>query len=167
MRCPGCYHDNIPGADLCDSCGFDLAGLDVRAWGAQPRDPILTQPLSSLPLKEPLMLPPEASVAEAINLMNERREGCVFAIEGNAKPVGVFTERDVALRVVSRSRDPEKTALSDVMTPQPFVLHRDDALAFALHRMGVDGYRHIPIVEKGSMVGFLSMRTLLGVFARA
>lgn len=166
MRCPSCDHDNIPGDDLCADCGLDLAGLDVQAWGVTPQDPLLTMPLAELPLKEPLILGPEASVTEAIRLMKERHEGCVFILE-EERLLGVFSERDVCTRVATPGRDPEKTRLDEVMTPSPLALEKTDALAWALHRMGVDGYRHIPVLEEKRLVGFLSMRTVLKVLAEA
>ena len=115
MRCPACDHENIPGEDLCAECGMDLAGLDVQAWGVDPKDPLLATPLAELPLKKPLVLGADSTVAEAVSLMCERREGCVF-IENEAELIGVFTERDVAVRVASRGRDPQQTRLKEVMT---------------------------------------------------
>ncbi len=43
MRCPTCAEDNLPGEDLCQNCGMDLAGLDVTAWGLDPGDPVLAK----------------------------------------------------------------------------------------------------------------------------
>lgn len=166
MRCPACDHDNIPGDDLCAGCGLDLVGLDVQSWGVAPQDPFLTMPLAELPLKDPLILGPEASVTEAIHLMKEHHEGCVFVLE-DERLVGVFSERDVCTRVAAPGRDPEKTGLNEVMTPSPLALQKTDALAWALHRMGVDGYRHIPVLEENKLIGFLSMRTVLKVLAEA
>ena len=48
MRCPACEYDNIPGADLCEECGLDLAGLDVTAWGVDPEDPQLAVTLDTI-----------------------------------------------------------------------------------------------------------------------
>ena len=160
MRCPGCDHDNLPGADLCDDCGLDLAGLDVQAWGVNPDDPVLVTPLSDLPLKDPLVLEPGDSVLQAIDLMRERHAGCVFVVDGDAL-VGVMTERDVTVRVAAKGRDPAGTRLADVMTADPVALQRDDVLAWALHRMGVEGYRHLPVLDGRRLAGFLSSRTVL------
>ena len=131
MLCPDCAHDNIPGTDLCENCGLDLAGLDVRAWGVSPGDPLLSRKLSDLSLKEPLVLGPQATVAEAIELMAEHHEGCVFVVDEHQKLVGVVTERDVALRVAARGRHPQKLPLHEVMTPRPTKLRGSDRLAFA------------------------------------
>lgn len=165
MICPACRHDNIQGEDLCAECGMDLAGLDVQAWGVSPDDPLLARTLGELPLKKPLLLPLESTVAEAVKLMQDRHEGCVFVLAKGRRLAGVFTERDVALRVVSRGRDPQAVPLAEVMTRDPFSLQKDDSLAFALHRMGVDGFRHIPVLVKGRVMGFLSIRTVLRVLA--
>ena len=161
MRCPACDHENIPGEDLCAECGMDLAGLDVQVWGVDPKDPLLATPLADLPLKKPLILDPGSSVSAAVDLMRERREGCVFIVEEGAGLIGVFTERDVAVRVASRGRDPEKTPLLEVMTRSPLALQSDDPISFALHRMGIDGFRHLPVLDGERLHGFLSSRTVL------
>ena len=167
MLCPDCAYDNIPGNDLCDKCGLDLAGLDVKAWGLSSEDPMLSMPLSALPLKEPITLEADATVSKAIELLTERREGCVIVREGDDPVAGIFTERDATARVFARQRDPRELKLSDVMTRNPYTLQKDDALAFALHRMGVDGFRHLPVLDEGRVIGFLSMRTVLGALAQA
>ncbi len=167
MRCPACDHDNIPGEDLCENCGLDLAGLDVKAWGVDPEDPLLAAPLASLPLKEPLVLPPSATVTKAIDLMKHRHEGCVFIEDGQGRVLGVLTERDVTVRVAAPGRDPGQACLEEVMTQRPVALQKDDPLAWALHRMGVDGHRHLPVLDDERLIGFLSIRTVLRVFLEA
>jgi len=161
MNCPACDTENTPGDDLCRDCGLDLAGLDATAWGVSPEDPVLAVRLSALPLKTPLVLAPDATVTEAIDLMRERGEGCVFVVDDSPSPIGVFTEHDVCVRVAAPGRDPSHTRLRDVMTRNPVALQQDDALAWALHRMGVDGYRHLPVLDGERFAGFLSIRTVL------
>jgi len=167
VRCPTCDADNIPGEDLCQNCGMDLAGLDVEAWGLDPQDPVLVTPLADLPLKDPLLLTRTSTVTDAIELMKERHEGCVLVKDDRGKLAGIFTEHDVAARVAARGRDPVRTRLEEVMTPNPVTLQKDDPLVWALHRMGVDGFRHLPVVEDERPVGFLSVRTVLQVFRDA
>lgn len=161
MICPACQHDNIQGADLCADCGMDLAGLDIRAWGVDPDDPLLEVSLATLGLKEPPVLPPEATVHDAIELLRERHEGCVFIVDADGRLAGVFTERDLTTRVAAPGRNPSRMKLSEAMTPQPVTLETDDPLAWALHRMGVDGYRHLPVLEGERLAGFLSARTVI------
>jgi len=166
MNCPACDHDNIPGQDLCENCGLDLAGLDVEAGGVDADDPLFGITLGEVALKEPLVLSVDATVAEAIDLMKARQEGCVFITDGGAL-AGVLTERDVGARVAVPGRDPARTSVRDVMTPNPVTLSRTDPLAWALHRMGVDGYRHIPVLDNEQLIGFLSSRTVLQILLDA
>ncbi len=166
MHCPACEHDNIPGVDLCDNCGMDLAGLDVTAWGVDPEDPHLARAIGELPLKQPIVRRAGASVADAVDAMREGDEGCVFVLDGKERLQGVFTERDVIARVAAKGRDPGQTRLEEVMTPGPVALRKDDPLAWALHRMGVDGYRHLPVLDGDRLLGFLSVRTILEVLHR-
>jgi len=165
MRCPSCDHDNIAGAELCEHCGLDLAGLDVGAWGIDPDDPLLAAPISSLPVKVPLQLAPTATVSDGIHLMQERGEGCVFVVDDGEGLVGVVTERDLIKRVAAPGRDPAHTRLEEIMTRQPMALRPTDPFAWALHRMGVDGFRHIPLVNEGKLVGFVSVRSVIDALA--
>jgi len=167
MICPACDHDNIAGVDQCDNCGTDLAGLDVPLTGFVEDDPVLNRPVGDLPLKDALVLPLEATVADALALMRERREGCVFVQDGERRLIGVLTERDVCTRVAARGRDPKKTTVERVMTPGPLKLFPDDPLAWALHRMGVEGHRHLPVIDDGKLTGFLSVRGVLQAFLDA
>jgi len=164
VNCPTCDEDNIPGEDLCQNCGMDLAGLDAEAWGLDPEDAVLATTLSDLPLKDPLVLPLSATVTQAIELMKQRHQGCVFITDSGGALCGVMTERDVVARVAAPGRNPERTRLGEVMTPNPVTLQKDDPLAWALHRMGVDGFRHLPILDGEQLVGLLSVRTVLEVF---
>lgn len=160
MRCPQCDHDNLPGDDLCAGCGLDLAGLDAAAWGIDAADPLLAVPLARLTLKTPIVVGEDATVGDAVARMHERHEGCVF-VERESRLVGVLTERDVCARVAVAGRDPWATRVDDVMTKGPVTLHIDDPLAWALHRMGVDGHRHLPVLDGERLVGFLSVRSVL------
>ena len=167
MNCPTCGKDNIPGEDQCQNCGMDLAGLDVGAWGLDPEDTVLATTLGDLPLKDALVLSLSSTVSEAIELMKQQHQGCVFVTDDSGVLSGVLTERDVVARVAAPGRDPERTRLEEVMTPNPVTLQKQDPLAWALHRMGVDGFRHLPILDDGQLVGFLSVRTVLELFRGA
>jgi len=144
---------------------MDLAGLDVKAWGVGTDDPLLNLPLAELPIKEAVTLRPTSTVLEAVALLSERGEGCAFVTSDAGELLGVLTERDVIVRVAGRRRAPNDIRVNEVMTPEPFTLRRHDVVAFALNRMGVDGFRHLPIVEDGKLQGFISARTMLRALA--
>ncbi len=168
MECPSCGEDNIQGEDLCASCGMDLAGLDVRSRELSREDPLLARKIDELPLKKALTVAPTTSVGEAARLMREHHEGCVFVVTEGEGLVGVFTERDLASRVLVRDRSLDETTVAEVMTRDPYTLRGEDRVVFALHRMGVDGYRHLPILDaEGKIIGILTMRTVLAALASA
>jgi len=102
-----------------------------------------------------------ASVAEAIAAMQKERRSCVLVVSGD-KLVGIFTERDVLLKVVGLSIDLKQARVSDYMTRDPVALPAESNVAFALNRMVVEGFRHIPLIDgHGRPVGVVSMRELV------
>jgi CBS domain-containing protein len=102
-----------------------------------------------------------ASVLEAVEVMAERGVGAVGVVE-NGMLRGIFTERDVMLRVVLRGRDPKLTLVRDVMTAPPETVSEDTTEEAALVQMVERHVRHLPIVAKdGRLQAMLSIRNLL------
>jgi CBS domain-containing protein len=98
---------------------------------------------------------------EAVELMAAARVGSVLVVD-NDHLEGIFSERDVMLRVVMEHRDPLKTEVEEVMTsPVHSISQRttgDDALRIMLQ----EHIRHLPVVdEKGRAQGMVGMRNLL------
>ena len=160
MRCLNCGQDNIPGTDLCENCGSDLAGLDLPEAHAGFRGRLMTGQIGDLHLVAPLSVQPNASVAEAIEVMRNAKHGCVL-IQDGAQLVGIFTERDVITRVIRASKDPRATPIAEVMTPRPITLAPSDPPAHAIHLCASRGMRHLPIVDEDVVLGFISVRHLL------
>ena len=124
------------------------------------RGAILATPLSELRLREPILVDASATLVAAVQAMNEHRTGCVL-VERDGKLAGIFTERDVLMKVIFRS-DNRTMLVNDVMTKDPETLHANASIAFALNKMSVGGYRHIPIVDRsGKAVGVVSVRDLV------
>lgn len=123
---------------------------------------ITKRPIRGLPtLKPPICVPPTISVREAVERMNQHRVGCVLVEEGG-RLIGVFTERDVLTKIVELRRDVDATRVKDVMTLDPECLTLDDGIAYALNKMSVGGFRHIPLVdEAGRPVGVVAMRNIV------
>ncbi len=107
-------------------------------------------------------LAPDATVAAAAQIMAERRLGAVMVVKAK-KLVGIFTERDMVLRVVAAGLSPAKTKLGAVMTVNPDTLAPDDFAREALERMATKGYRHLPVVKNGQPVGMVSVRDLYAI----
>jgi CBS domain-containing protein len=118
----------------------------------------IREPLRLLGGRAPLCLPPEASLREAVDIMREHHVGCVLAVEGE-RLAGILTERDLLLKLEGADLS---RPVRDLMTPDPEVLHPDDPIVYALHRMSVGGYRHVPLVDEGGRpVGILSVKDIV------
>lgn len=104
-------------------------------------------------------LPPTASARDAAKIMGVNKVSAVLVAEGE-RLIGIFTERDLTARVVAAGRDPDGTKLSEVMTPRPDTLSPDESPLNALELMRMRHYRHLPVVDKGRIVGMVSIRDL-------
>ena len=104
---------------------------------------------------------PETSVHEAVRLMADERVGAV-AVTREGKLVGIFTERDLMIRVVLEGRDPRATPVGEVMTAHCISAKKDMSMGEALQIMTERHFRHIPVVDENDRVlGLLSIRNLL------
>ena len=164
MICPDCGHDNIAGDDSCAECGQDLRALDIPASREGTLHNLLEAPLKEVGLHPPNLIGPDDPVLKAIKMMQETRHGSVLVVE-KGKLVGIFTERDVLDRLAGENLDLNALHIRTVMTANPQYLTEEDALAYALHRMAVGHYRHIPVVRNNRPVGFVSVRGVLKFLA--
>jgi CBS domain-containing protein len=92
--------------------------------------------------------------------MAARAVGAVLVVEGD-KLLGIFTERDVVFRVVALSLDPDVTRLAEVMTPEPKTIAPEKAFGIAMALMHENGFRHLPVIDKGVPIGVVSSRSAL------
>jgi CBS domain-containing protein len=97
------------------------------------------------------------TVARAARLMERKNVGALLAVD-DGKLVGIFTERDIVFRVVAHGRDVATTRVADVMTRQPHTIGPHERFGLALLIMHDKGFRHLPVVDGGRIVGILSAR---------
>jgi CBS domain-containing protein len=95
----------------------------------------------------PLVVDTVSTLAGTIARMREGSRGCALVIDAG-RLVGIFTERDVLMRVVGRPIDFERTAIRDNMTRDQVTLPSDSSVAFVLNRMLIEGFRHIPLIDE-------------------
>jgi CBS domain-containing protein len=121
---------------------------------------ILGSAIRDLEPRPAVCLGEDAPIRDALALMDEKRIGAVL-VERESRAVGIFTERDVLRRVVLAGVDLARP-LREVMTSDPETLGPDDGIAFALNKMIVGGYRHLPIVDEGGRpLAVLSLREVV------
>lgn len=160
MLCPNCGSENIPGIDLCDSCGSDLAGLDRVESQSSFQGQLTSDRIGDLTMGPALVIESDATVLEAVETLRRFRHGCALVQEGGSLR-GIFTERDLLTRVLRKGLDLAEVTMSEVMTPDPFTLSPADPPAFAIHRMVEQGLRHLPVIDAGELQGFVSVRHVL------
>ena len=103
---------------------------------------------------------PDATVRKVTKQMARRNAGAVLVIDGD-RLVGIFTERDAVFRVMAPGLDAAETRLRDVMTRNPLTIGPDRPFGFALALMHKNGFRHLPVLEKGKLVGLVSARSAM------
>jgi CBS domain-containing protein len=109
---------------------------------------------------DPLVVEVGSTVVAAVDAMNGHHTGCVL-VEKNDNIVGIFTERDVLRKVIFHDGN-RAWKVDAVMTRNPETLPPTASVAYALNKMSVDGYRHIPIVDKeGKAIGVLSVKDIV------
>lgn len=96
------------------------------------------------------------SVLQAVKMMAERRIGAVVVKSGN-RVVGIFTERDVLNRVVAVEKDPKRLLVKEVMSSPVACCQLDTKLVECRSVMAAKKLRHLPVVEKGELVGMISI----------
>ncbi|MBI1955318.1 MAG: CBS domain-containing protein [Acidobacteria bacterium] len=102
----------------------------------------------------------DQSVLEVARRMTEWNVGAVGILDGE-RLVGIFSERDLLNRVVSRGLSPAETRVEQVMTPNPVVVDADSTVEHCIRVMNQAKCRHLPVVTEGKLVGMISMRDLL------
>lgn len=119
---------------------------------------MIREPIRDLDPRPPLTLGPADTVSAAWALMREHRVGCILVAE-DERLVGIVTERDLLFR----ADGPDSRApLRDVMTPDPETLWPDDPIVFALNKMSVGGFRHVPLVDaQRRPVGIVSVKHVI------
>ena len=108
-------------------------------------------------------LNPDASLTEAASLMRGGGFGSVAIYEGD-QMAGIVTETDL-VRALSDHRDPSTTAVSEYMSLDPVTAGLEEDSIQVAERMVRHGFRHLPVIEQGRLVGMVSARDLLQIEA--
>jgi CBS domain-containing protein len=111
----------------------------------------------------PITLPADATVQKACQLMRDNRIGAILVTAEDGHLAGLFTGRDAVGRVLAEALDPAQTLLGAVMTANPDTLKPDAHAIDALRMMQDGGYRHLPLVHGGQIVGIVSRGDFSGL----
>ena len=146
---------------------------DLERWeeasGPAPRQldaRALLRPIATLDYpKNPVSVAPDSRVGKALETMQAKNLGAVLVVE-DGKVVGIFSERDALRKGLWQGKELE-APVRKYMTKDPETLTPHDAIAMAMNRMGLGGYRHVPLVDaERRPVGMLVMRDIVRYIAR-
>ena len=160
ILCPFCEAENIEGADECQACGEGLTDLSRRIPASSVEADLLRDRIERLWPKSPSTVAADALVADVLKKMVDQRIGCVMVVD-QGKLVGIFSERDALMKLNTDAQKHFNRPISQFMTQGVVTLEADDRIAYALHKMNVGGYRHIPILFAGKLAGVISIRDIL------
>ena len=161
MICPNCGHDNLPGSEECSSCLQDLTQLDRPTAHNRIERSLMEDHVSVLNPKRPITVRETATVREAVQAMLASGIGALLVVDAGGKLLGIFSERDLLVKVAGQPVPQIDAPVSQFMTANPESVTADDTLAFALHKMDVGGYRHLPVLKDGKPLAVVSVRDLL------
>ena len=102
---------------------------------------------------------PDLTISAAAHTMVNEGIGSIGVVD-RGRLIGIFTERD-ALRVVADGSDPDEQVVADWMTPDPDVLSPQVEVEDAAEWLLATGYRHLPVVEDGALLGIVSIKDIL------
>jgi len=150
MECPICAFDNIPGAGMCEDCGGSLRQEDLplaRARGRMARS-LNEEQIEVLKPAEGVVVAESTPLDEAVRIMCEQDLDCLLITDGGGKLTGILTERDLLNKVAGKEEELGRLKVEQFMTSRPETVREDRVLAYALHRMMVGDYRHLPLTDR-------------------
>jgi CBS domain-containing protein len=153
--CPSCGTQNLEGDDECVNCGADLRTVDLPTPASQIEQTVMQLPLTALKMTAVHVVPPDTTLEVAVQTLVRQHVDLLEVVEGG-RLVGVLSVRDVMMRVGADYPSKMKLPVRQFMTPNPETLPPDAPITFAINKMDVGGYRHVPVVQGGRMLGVVS-----------
>tara|TARA_S200000501_G_scaffold379025_1_gene446710 strand:- start:8968 stop:9522 length:555 start_codon:yes stop_codon:yes gene_type:complete len=122
-------------------------------------------PISSLQLSAPLKVEEGTSIRHALDMLQKKQQNCVLVVKDRILS-GILTERDMLLKITGKGFDLDLAIVDEFMTANPESLNPENPLAYALNKMHVGGFRHVPIIDDDQIpVGLISISDIISTIA--
>jgi len=108
----------------------------------------------------------DQSVREALILMSEKNIGAIIIVDNNDFPIGIFSERDYARKIVLKGKSSKDTLLDEVMTKELITVTRDYKIDQCMEVMSEKRIRHLPVLENKKIVGIISIGDVLKIMIK-
>ncbi|MEM7471031.1 MAG: CBS domain-containing protein [Pseudomonadota bacterium] len=122
---------------------------------------LVSQVLKSKSSEGVVTIGPDASVADAANLLSSKRIGTIVVTSDGKHAAGVLSERDIVREIGKRGPGCLNDSVADMMTRDPVVCVASDTADEILSRMTEGRFRHMPVVENGEMIGLITLGDLV------
>jgi len=108
----------------------------------------------------------DQSVRQALILMSEKNIGAIIIVDNNDLPIGIFSERDYARKIVLKGKSSKDTLLDEVMTKELITVTRDYKIDQCMEIMSEKRIRHLPVLENKKIVGIISIGDVLKIMIK-
>jgi IMP dehydrogenase len=115
-------------------------------------------------ITEPLYITPDAKISQTELLMLRKKIGGLPVVRDTTKKevIGIITQRDIRLARFAMNLDTPNTRVSDLMTPDPIVVKKEDPLVKVLQLMYENKIERLPVVNEGSeLIGLVIQHDIL------
>ena len=106
------------------------------------------------------------SVMQALILMSEKNIGAIIIVDNNDFPIGIFSERDYARKIILKGKSSKDTLLDEVMTKELITITRDYKIEQCMEIMSEKRIRHLPVLENKKIVGIISIGDVLKIMIK-
>lgn len=127
--------------------------------------PTVRQLLAEKPTNAVFSVQPDQMVIEALELMASRQVGAVMVIAQD-RLVGIFSERDYARKGIIVGRKAKSTPVTEVMTPNVFVVSPEQSIEDCMKMMSEKHFRHLPVIENERVIGLVSIGDIVTAMLR-
>jgi len=108
----------------------------------------------------------DQSVMKALILMSEKNIGAIIIVDNNDFPIGIFSERDYARKIILKGKNSKDTLLDEVMTKELITVTRDYNIEQCMEIMNEKRIRHLPVLENKKIVGIISIGDVLKIMIK-
>ena len=108
----------------------------------------------------------DQSVRQALILMSEKNIGAIIIVDNNDFPIGIFSERDYARKIILKGKSSKDTLLDEVMTKELITITRDHKIDQCMEIMTEKKIRHLPVLENKKIVGIISIGDVLKIMIK-
>jgi CBS domain-containing protein len=107
--------------------------------------------------REVVSIEPTATLASAVDLLSARRIGAVVVLDGDKNVIGILSERDIVSALAERGAGALQEPVENVMTRKVVTCTEADTVGSLMESMTGGKFRHLPVVERGRVVGIVSI----------